>query len=461
VSSHPSSITALSDERRSAPLASRVLVLNSGSSSLKYQLLDMRDSSRLAAGLVERIGEQTSRLKHTPLAGGESRDTTGPIPDHDAALKAVAEELAKDGLGLDSPQLAAIGHRVVHGGKFFTDPTVIDGAVLAEIERLIPVAPLHNPANLTGIRTAMALRPDLPQVAVFDTAFHTTMPESAARYAIDVKTADEHRIRRYGFHGTSHAYVSRATAKLLGKAPEEVNVIVLHLGNGASASAVRGGRCVDTSMGLTPLEGLVMGTRSGDMDPAVIFHLMRVGGMSTDEIDTLLNKKSGLIGLCGDNDMREIRRRVDEGDEQARLAFDIYIHRLKKYIGAYYAVLGRVDAIAFTAGVGENAAPVREAAVAGLEELGLAVDGDLNAVRSGEPRLISPRQARVAVAVVPTDEELEIATQTYALVGEKGTGLSKTAVSGLVKSSEKATPEHPSAHLYLPPDGIFRSETNR
>ncbi|MEU2587637.1 acetate kinase [Streptomyces avermitilis] len=395
----------------------RVLVLNSGSSSVKYQLLDMRDSSRLAVGLVERIGEGTSRLKHTPLTTGASRELTGPVADHAAALKAVAEELAKDGLGLDSPELAAIGHRVVHGGKFFTEPTVIDDDVLAEIERLIPVAPLHNPANLTGIRTAMALRPDLPQVAVFDTAFHTTMPESAARYAIDVKTADEHRIRRYGFHGTSHAYVSRATAKLLGRAPEDVNLIVLHLGNGASASAVRGGRCVDTSMGLTPLEGLVMGTRSGDMDPAVIFHLMRVGGMSTDEIDTLLNTKSGLIGLCGDNDMREIRRRVDEGDEQAALAFDIYIHRLKKYIGAYYAVLGRVDAVAFTAGVGENAAPVRAAAIAGLEELGLVVDGERNAVRSDEPRLISPEYARVAVAVVPTDEELEIAMQTHALVG--------------------------------------------
>ncbi|MFF7374627.1 acetate kinase [Streptomyces massasporeus] len=393
----------------------RVLVLNSGSSSVKYQLLDMRDSSRLAVGLVERIGEQTSRLKHSP-AGDESRERGGAIADHDAALKAVAEELAKDGLGLDSPELAAIGHRVVHGGKFFTEPTVIDDTVLAEIERLIPVAPLHNPANLTGIRTARVLRPDLPQIAVFDTAFHTTMPESAARYAIDVKTADEHRIRRYGFHGTSHAYVSRATAELLGKDPSETNVIVLHLGNGASASAVRGGRCVDTSMGLTPLEGLVMGTRSGDMDPAVIFHLMRVGGMSADEIDTLLNKKSGLIGLCGDNDMREIRRRVDEGDEQAELAFDIYIHRLKKYIGAYYAVLGRVDAVAFTAGVGENAAPVRAAALAGLEELGLAVDGERNAVRGDEARLISPEGARVAVAVVPTDEELEIATQTYALV---------------------------------------------
>ncbi|MFI2201773.1 acetate kinase [Streptomyces sp. NPDC020192] len=398
--------------------ASRVLVLNSGSSSVKYQLLDMSDASRLAAGLVERIGEQTSRLKHTCLTTGETREHTGPIADHDAALKAVAVELGRDGLGLDSPELAAIGHRVVHGGMFFTEPTVIDDEVIAEIERLIPVAPLHNPANLTGIRTARALRPDLPQVAVFDTAFHTTMPESAARYAIDPKIADRHRIRRYGFHGTSHAYVSREAARLLGKDPSEVNVIVLHLGNGASASAVEKGRCVDTSMGLTPLEGLVMGTRSGDLDPAVIFHLTRVGGMSMDEIDTLLNKRSGLFGLCGDNDMREIRRRIDEGDEEAALAFDIYIHRLRKYIGAYYAVLGSVDAVAFTAGVGENAAPVREAAIAGLEGLGLAVDPELNGVRADGARLISPKDARVAVAVVPTDEELEIATQTYALVGK-------------------------------------------
>ncbi|MGW8379655.1 acetate kinase [Streptomyces sp. ODS28] len=397
---------------------SRILVLNSGSSSVKYQLMDMTDGSRLAVGLVERIGEETSRLQHTPVAtGGAEREHTGRIADHEEALKAVAEELSSDGYGLDSPELAAIGHRVVHGGKMFTQPTLIDDAVLAEIERLVPVAPLHNPANLTGIRTAQALNPDVPQVAVFDTAFHSSMPEHAARYAIDVKTADEHRVRRYGFHGTSHAYVSRKTALLLGRDPAETNVIVLHLGNGASASAVRGGECVDTSMGLTPLEGLVMGTRSGDVDPAVVFHLGRVANMSLDEVDELLNKKSGLYGLCGENDMREIRRRIDEGDEQAKLAFDIYIHRLKKYIGAYYAVLGRVDAIAFTAGVGENAAPVREAAVAGLEELGLAVDSDLNAVRGDEPRLISPEYARVAVAVVPTDEELEIAQQTFALVG--------------------------------------------
>jgi acetate kinase len=421
----PSAVAAPSTAPVEGPMtATRVLVLNSGSSSVKYQLLEMDGGARLAVGLVERIGEETSRLVHTPFTGGEPvrRERTGRIIDHTEALEAVAAELAADGLGLDSPGLAAIGHRVVHGGLRFTEPTVVDDEVLAEIERLIPVAPLHNPANVTGIRTARALRPDLPQVAVFDTAFHTTMPEAAARYAIDVELADTHRIRRYGFHGTSHAYVARETARLLGKVPSEVNVIVLHLGNGASASAVAGGRCVETSMGLTPLEGLVMGTRSGDVDPAVIFHLMRVAGMSADEIDVLLNKRSGLVGLCGDNDMREIRRRIDEGDERARLAFDIYVHRLKKYIGAYCAVLGRVDAVVFTAGVGENAAPVREAAIAGLEELGLALDTGLNAERSDAARIVSPPYARVAVAVVPTDEELEIARQTFALVAEGAPG---------------------------------------
>ncbi|WP_431782861.1 acetate kinase [Streptomyces chumphonensis] len=395
--------------------ARHVLVLNCGSSSVKYQLLDMADHARLAVGLVERIGEAAPRLTHTP-AGGARRERALAAPDHESALKALADELAADGLGFDSPHLAAVGHRVVHGGRAFTRPTVVDDAVLAEIERLVPVAPLHNPANLSGIRVARAMNPGLPQVAVFDTAFHTTMPEHAARYAIDVATADAHRIRRYGFHGTSHAYVSRRTAELLGKAPSEVNVIVLHLGNGASASAVAGGRCVETSMGLTPLEGLVMGTRSGDIDPGVVFHLSRVAGLSVDEADTLLNRRSGLVGLCGDNDMREIVRRMDEGDDAARLAFAIYTHRLRKYLGAYTAVLGHVDAVAFTAGVGENSAPVRRAAVAGLEVLGLAVDEELNVERASTARLISPQYARVAVAVVPTDEELEIATQTYALV---------------------------------------------
>jgi acetate kinase len=398
-----------------------VLVLNCGSSSVKYQMLDMAGRKRLATGLVERIGEGagSSRLVHTP-EGGEPRERVERVPDHEAALAAAAKELAADGLGLDSPAtgLAAIGHRVVHGGRRFTEPVVIDDGVTAEIERLVPLAPLHNPAGLTGIRTAMALAPHVPQVAVFDTAFHATLPEHAARYAIDAATADAHLVRRYGFHGTSHAYVSRRTAELLGREPAEVNVIVLHLGNGASASAVAGGRCVETSMGLTPLEGLVMGTRSGDVDPAVVFHLARVGGMSVDEIDALLNQRSGLLGLCGDNDMRQVLRRTREGDDAARLAFDVYVHRLKKYVGAYCAVLGRVDAVAFTAGVGEHAAEVRAAALAGLEGFGIEVDPARNASPSRHPRLISPEYARTAVAVVPTDEELEIATQAFRLVRE-------------------------------------------
>jgi acetate kinase len=378
--------------------ATRVLVLNSGSSSVKYQIVDMADGTRPAAGLVERIGEP------------------GAAADHGEALRQVAADLSAKGLGLDSPQLAAVGHRVVHGGTRFTEPTLITDEVIEEIEKLVPLAPLHNPANITGIRVARALRPDLPQVAVFDTAFHSTMPEAAYRYAIDRQTADAHQIRRYGFHGTSHAYVSRATAALLNRDPAETNVIVLHLGNGASASAVSGGVCLDTSMGLTPLEGLVMGTRSGDLDPAVLLHLQRSAGMSPDEVDDLLNKRSGLLGLCGDNDMREIDRRMAEGDGQARLAFDIYIHRVRKYVGAYTAVLGRVDAIAFTAGVGENSAAVREAALRGLAQLGIEVDAVRNAVRGSAARLISAESSRVAVAVVPTDEELEIAREAYSMV---------------------------------------------
>ncbi|WUH90799.1 acetate kinase [Streptomyces sp. NBC_00433] len=377
--------------------ATRVLVLNSGSSSVKYQLIDMDGGERLAAGVVERIGEP------------------GGIADHAQALREAAVELKARGLGLDSPALAAVGHRVVHGGTRFTAPTLITDEVLAGIEDLVPLAPLHNPANITGIKVARELRPDLPQVAVFDTAFHATIPEAAARYAIDTATAERYGIRRYGFHGTSHAYVSRATAALLGRDPADVNVIVLHLGNGASASAVRGGVCVDTSMGLTPLEGLVMGTRSGDLDPAVVFHLERVGGMGTDEIDALLNKKSGLLGLCGDNDMREIGRRMAEGDKAAQLAFDVYVHRLRRYVGAFTAVLGQVDAITFTAGVGENSAAVREAALSGLHNFGVTMDPVRNAVRGAAARLVSADSSRIAVAVVPTDEELEIARDTYAL----------------------------------------------
>ncbi|GGO92824.1 acetate kinase [Wenjunlia tyrosinilytica] len=380
----------------------RVLVLNSGSSSVKYQLIDMADKSRAAAGIVERIGE-------------------GAVADHREALRIVARELDGQGLGLESAELAAVGHRVVHGGTAFTEPTLVTDEVLETIRGLVPLAPLHNPANIAGLEVARSLRPDLPQVAVFDTAFHATMPEYAARYAIHTAVADKYGVRRYGFHGTSHAYVSRATARLLGKDPSEVNSVVLHLGNGASASAVAGGRCVETSMGLTPLEGLVMGTRSGDLDAGIVFHLTRVAGMSTDAVDSLLNRRSGLLGLCGDNDMREIGRRMAAGDAAAQLAFDVYTHRLRKYIGAYFAVLaaetgGTVDAVAFTAGVGENSAAVRQAALQGLGALGIEVDAVRNAVRDDSARLISTDGSRVAVAVVPTDEELEIAQQAYALV---------------------------------------------
>lgn len=429
--------------------ATRVLVLNSGSSTVKYRLLDMADGARLASGLVDRVGERDARLHHSPAApaapAATGRERTRGLPAGDSpyetALRAVADELESDGLGLTSAETAAVGHRVVHGGHAFTQPTLVDDAVYAEIERLVPLAPLHNPANLAGVSAARALAPGLPQVAVFDTAFHATMPEYAARYAVDVRTADEYDVRRYGFHGTSHAYVSRRTAELLERSPEETNVIVLHLGNGASASAVAGGRCVDTSMGLTPLEGLVMGTRSGDVDPAVVGHLVRTAGMSVDEVDELLNHGSGLAGLCGDGDMRNVLARIDPGDADggpdgrsggerdraAQLAFDVYVHRLKKYIGAYFAVLGRVDAVAFTAGVGEHSAPVRKAAVEGLEELGPIVDSESNeAYGTGHgpyaegPRLISPAHARTAVAVVPTDEEREIARETYALVTGEG-----------------------------------------
>jgi acetate kinase len=372
-----------------APATGRVLVLNCGSSSVKYRLYD--GDVAMEGGLIERIGE-----------GGH-----GPR-DHEAALRDVMERL-------DLGELTAVGHRVVHGGLRFTVPTVIDDDVVAAIRDLIALAPLHNPANLAGIAVARRLLPDTPQVAVFDTAFHRTLPPAAATYAIEARVTQEHGIHRYGFHGTSHAYVSRRTAALLRHAYEDVNVITLHLGNGASACAVAGGRSVATSMGLSPLEGLVMGTRSGDIDPTIVFHLRRHAGMSVDEIDTLLNQRSGLFGLCGANDMREVLRRRAGGDSAAALAFDVYCRRITSYVGAYYALLGRVDAITFTAGIGENAGAVRAAALANLERLGIAVSDARNEAGTGE-RIISPDGAEVAVCVVPTDEEREIATQTLAAV---------------------------------------------
>jgi len=315
---------------------------------------------------------------------------------------------------LDLDGLAAVGHRVVHGGTRFSAPARITDDVRRAIEELEPLAPLHNPANLAGIEAADRLLAGPPQVAVFDTAFHHTLPATAYTYAIDTAVAQRLGIRRYGFHGTSHAYVSRRTAALLGRPPADVNVITLHLGNGASACAVSGGRSVATSMGLSPLEGLVMGTRSGDLDPAVVFHLHRVGGLGLDDIDELLNHRGGLVGLCGDGDMRTVLARRAAGDPAATLAFDVYCGRVKAYVGAYAALLGRLDAVTFTAGVGENAAAVRAAALSNLDRFGIAVDPARNAA-SGE-RAISPDGCPVGVFVVPTDEELEIATQTRAVL---------------------------------------------
>ncbi|GAA1266163.1 acetate kinase [Sphaerisporangium rubeum] len=367
-----------------------ILVINSGSSSVKYKLFDTDGLTRLQAGKIERIGE--------PGSG---------VPDHEAALAQVAEET-----GMETGDLTAVGHRVVHGGPLFTEPVLIDDEVFKQLCDITPLAPLHNPANLAGIEVARRMRPDVPQVAVFDTAFHATMPAAARTYAIDAALAERYGVRRYGFHGTSTAYVWRVARGLIRR--PDAKGIVLHLGNGASATAVHGDRCVDTSMGMTPLEGLVMGTRSGDVDPAVIFHLIRAG-MSPDEVESMLEHRAGLLGLCGDNDMRAVVERAHAGDAEATLAYEVYCHRLRKYIGAYYALLGRVDGIVFTGGVGENSALVRRTVLSGLGALGVRLDPLRNAAADGA-RVVSTEDSAVTVMVVPTDEELEIAQETSALV---------------------------------------------
>ena len=396
-------------------VSSMVLVLNAGSSSLKYSLVDGATGESPAGGLVERIGESEGILTHRGPAGEKRLEKA--TPSHEAALKGVLEAFESQGPSLGEVSLAAIGHRVVHGGARFADPVLVDDHLVSEVRRLVPLAPLHNPANLEGIEVARRLFPGLPQVAVFDTAFHLTLPEHAYTYAVPLSWREEHRIRRYGFHGTSHAFVSRAAARLLGRDPEEVNVIVLHLGNGASATAVEGGRSVDTSMGLTPLEGLVMGTRSGDVDPSLHAHLHRTCGWSLEEIDRILNRESGLKGIAGENDFRVLMDLVSNGDERARLAFEVYCYRIRKYVGAYTAVLGRVDAIVFTAGVGQHSPAVRQASLRGLETLGVEIDVARNDAASGrEPSVVSTPDSRVAVMVVPTNEEWEIARQSLAVV---------------------------------------------
>lgn len=401
------------------PTSQQILVLNAGSSSIKYRLFDLGDDDTLteaASGLVERIGEPGSRVTHRLLVDERWQDRVDDdaIEDHRTGLAGIVRALEQAGLVTD---LAVIGHRVVHGGATFVAPARITDEVLDSLRDQVPLAPLHNPANLIGIEVATAIQPDVPQVAVFDTAFHATLPPHAYRYAVPEEAYVRHGVRRYGFHGTSHAFVARRTARFLGRPLSELDLITLHLGNGASAAAIKGGRSIDTSMGLSPLEGLVMGTRSGDVDPAVIFHLVRQAGMTLDEVDTLLNKRSGLRGLCGDNDLRTIEARAADGDATAELALEVYAYRIRKYLGAYTAALGGLDAVVFTAGVGENAAGVRARITRGLEVLGISIDADRNvAARVADAPdgvvALHPEGAAVAILAVATDEEREIAGQS-------------------------------------------------
>jgi acetate kinase len=366
----------------------RVLVLNSGSSSLKYQLVDSDTGERLAGGVVEEIA------------------------DHASALRDVVAQIERTVERLDGP-IEAIGHRVVHGGAVFSEPAHIDDHVVEVIRELVPLAPLHNPANLAGIEAARATWPTVAQVAVFDTAFHRTLPPAAYRYAVPASWYELHGVRRYGFHGTSHDYVSTRAAHVLGRPRAELDLIVAHLGNGASMTALKHGRSVETSMGLSPLEGLVMGTRSGDVDPAVVGHVAAAAGRSEGDVLGDLNRSSGLLGLCGDSDMRAIVARTEAGDADAELALDVFCHRIRKYVGAYVAVLGGCDAVVFTAGIGEHSARVRARVCAGLEVFGIALDDERN---QRSERVISPDDASTAVLVVPTDEEHAIAEQTAHVV---------------------------------------------
>ncbi|OBK73475.1 acetate kinase [Mycobacterium sp. 1165178.9] len=369
-----------------------VLVINSGSSSLKYQVVDPDSGEARSTGLVERIGEQSSS-----------------VPDHDAALRRAFDTLADEGIDLKTSGIVAVGHRVVHGGNTFYQPTLLDDAVIGRLHELSELAPLHNPPALDGIEVARKLLPDLAHIAVFDTGFFHDLPPAAATYAIDRDLAQRYQIRRYGFHGTSHHYVSEQAAAFLDRSAGDLKQIVLHLGNGCSASAIAGSRPLDTSMGLTPLEGLVMGTRSGDIDPSVVGYLSRTAEMGVDDIESMLNQRSGVLGLSGERDFRRLRTMIESGDEAAKLAYSVFTHRLRKYIGAYLAVLGHTDVISFTAGIGENDPAVRRDAVAGMEELGIVLDQRRNLGGGKGARQISADDSPIAVLVVPTNEELAIA----------------------------------------------------
>lgn len=390
-----------------------VLVINAGSSSVKYRLIIPDSAEVLADGTIERIGEHGGEVTHE--TDGETHSGDHTAEDVGAALELITEQFATYGPDLDHVDLLAVGHRVVHGGPDFAQPTKITDEVLATIRNLSGLAPLHNPAAVAGIEAARQRYGDVPHVAVFDTAFFAELPEVARTYAIPRDLAERHRIRRYGFHGTSHDYVAGVAAGQTRCTVGPLRQLTFHLGNGCSAAAILDGRPVDTSMGLTPLEGLVMGTRSGDVDPGLHSYLFREAGLGPDEVDTLLNKESGLKGLAGVNDFREVLQRRAADDNAAGLAFDVVVHRLKHYLGAYWAILGGLDQVIFTGGIGENSPDLRAAVADGLAGLGLRVDPDLNAATDDEPRVISPADSAVAVLVVPTDEELAIARQTAAL----------------------------------------------
>jgi acetate kinase len=397
----------------------KVAVINCGSSSIKYEVFDAGQCTMLATGLIERIGSADGRLRQRKRkADGsfEELSFTRPLKDHREGFAFMAEANRKERIIGDESELFGIGHRVVHGGDVFREPAVIDDEVVTTIKKLIPLAPLHNPSNLLGIEVSRERFPGVRQVAVFDTAFHQTLPPYAYHYAVPYDLYEEHHVRRYGFHGTSHAFVSKEAANRLGKPLSEVNLITLHLGNGASAAAVKGGLSVDTSMGMTPLEGLVMGTRCGDIDPSLPFYLMRQTGMPPERLENLLNRESGLRGICGVSDMREIQDLSVKGNERGELAIGMFCYRIKKYIGAYFAVLGRLDGIVFTGGIGENSAVVRQNCCEGLQHLGIAVDHDKNAAASGAIAEIQKGGLPVKVLVIKTNEELEIARQTIAAV---------------------------------------------
>ncbi|MFC3850526.1 acetate kinase [Corynebacterium hansenii] len=395
-------------------MSRHALVINSGSSSIKFQLVDpSKDATEppYVSGLVERIGEENGTI--VLKVGGEKIEVTEPITDHADGLDKAFQLMDDNGCGPHSVEIAAVGHRTVHGGKLFSGPQLINDQIVEMMRDLIPLAPLHNPANIVGIEEARKLLPDVPHVAVFDTGFFHTMPPAAALYPLNAEVAAEHDIRRYGFHGTSHEYVSGQVPALLGKDPREVNQITLHLGNGASCAAIRGGEAVDTSMGMTPLAGLMMGTRTGDIDPGIIFHLYRQG-MSIDEIDNLCNRRSGLKGVSGVNDFRVLQERMDDNDPDAWAAYQMYVHQLRRYIGSYMLILGRLDAITFTAGVGENHVGIRRDSMAELENFGIKIDPERNAGPNDGPRVISTDDSTVKVLVVPTNEELAIARYAMA-----------------------------------------------